>query len=67
MSPQPYVPDTLPLSNLDYRLLLPLVGQANAALARYATLRHFVEPKIGIRLHKPTCRYFRLHNEGPPT
>jgi Fic family protein len=35
MSQQPYIPDTLPLSNLDYRLLLTLVGQANAALARY--------------------------------
>jgi Fic family protein len=32
---QPYIPDTLPLTDLDYRLLLPLVGQANAALARY--------------------------------
>ena len=32
---QPYTPDTLPLTDLDYRLLLPLVGQANAALARY--------------------------------
>ncbi len=32
---QPYVPDALPLSELNYRLLLPLVGQANAALARY--------------------------------
>lgn len=32
---QPYVPDTLPLNDLDYRLLLPLVGRANAALARY--------------------------------
>jgi len=32
---QPYVPDSLPLSLLDYRLLLPLVGKANAALARY--------------------------------
>lgn len=31
----PYTPDTLPLSVLDFRLLLPLVGQANAALARY--------------------------------
>lgn len=30
-----YIPDQLPLTNLDYRLLLPLVGQANAALARY--------------------------------
>lgn len=32
---QPYNPDELPLNNLDYRHLLPLVGQANAALARY--------------------------------
>lgn len=32
---QPYAPNALPLVNLDYRLLLPLVGQANAALARY--------------------------------
>ena len=32
---QPYVPNALPLSGLDYRVLLPLVGQANAALARY--------------------------------
>ena len=31
----PYQPDLLPLSELDHRLLLPLVGQANAALARY--------------------------------
>ncbi len=32
---QPYLPDTLPLGDLDFRRLLPLVGQANAALARY--------------------------------
>jgi Fic family protein len=32
---QIYAPNALPLANLDYRLLLPLVGQANAALARY--------------------------------
>lgn len=31
----PYEPDRLPLTDLDYRRLLPLVGQANAALARY--------------------------------
>ena len=30
-----YVPDTLPLIELDFRLLLPLVGRANAELARY--------------------------------
>ena len=32
---QPYEPDPLPLTALDWRRLLPLVGQANAALARY--------------------------------
>ena len=32
---QPYNPVELPLDNLNYRQLLPLVGQANAALARY--------------------------------
>ena len=32
---QPYVPEALPLADLDFRRLLPLVGQANAALARY--------------------------------
>ncbi|MEO5329058.1 MAG: Fic family protein [Magnetococcus sp. THC-1_WYH] len=31
----PYRPEPLPLQDLDYRRLLPLVGQANAALARY--------------------------------
>ena len=33
---QPFTPDRLPLAGLDYRLLLPLVGQANAALAYFA-------------------------------
>lgn len=32
---QPYTPDALPVTDLDFRQLLPLVGQANAALARY--------------------------------
>lgn len=32
---KPYAPDELPINELDYRQLLPLVGQANAALARY--------------------------------
>ncbi len=31
----PYEPETLPLTKLDFRRLLPLVGQANASLARY--------------------------------
>jgi Fic family protein len=32
---QPFVPHVLPVQDLDWRQLLPLVGQANAALARY--------------------------------
>ena len=32
---KPYQPETLPLKNLDYETLLPLVGRANASLARY--------------------------------
>ena len=32
---QPFEPHALPLTDLDWRRLLPLVGQANAALARY--------------------------------
>lgn len=31
----PYIPNALPLTDLDFRRLLPLVGQANAGLARY--------------------------------
>lgn len=31
----PYMPQALPLKDLNWRLLLPLVGQANASLARY--------------------------------
>lgn len=31
----PYTPCSLPLSNLNYQLLLPKVGKANAELARY--------------------------------
>ncbi len=32
---KPYTPDSLPLTKLDHQRLLPLIGQANAALARY--------------------------------
>jgi len=32
---QPYIPDNLPLQALDYKALFPLVGNANAELARY--------------------------------
>lgn len=33
--PTPCIPDTLPLADLDWRSILPLVGNANACLARY--------------------------------
>ena len=33
--PEPCIPDKLPLENLDWRTILPLVGYANACLARY--------------------------------
>lgn len=42
-----YEPNALPLSNLDYRLLLPLVGQANIALARYDGLLQGIPTKAG--------------------
>jgi len=32
---KPYIPDSLPIKNLDYQLLLELVGNANAEPARY--------------------------------
>ena len=32
---QPFEPHKLPLTDLDWRRLLPLVGQANSALAYY--------------------------------
>jgi Fic family protein len=35
VSKAPCIPDELPLADLDWRKLLPLVGRANAALARY--------------------------------
>ena len=45
MSSQPYIPDELPLNNLDHRLLLPLVGQANAALARFTGVLQSNKPR----------------------
>jgi len=43
----PFVPDQLPLSNLDFARLIGLVGEANAALARYyGMLQSVVNPAI---------------------
>jgi Fic family protein len=44
---KPYVPDALPLANLDLARLLPKVGPANAALARYdGLLQSVVNPAV---------------------
>lgn len=42
-----YIPDQLPLDNLDYKMLLPLVGRANSELARYdGLLQGMVNPAV---------------------
>lgn len=44
---KPYSPDTLPLNNLDFARLLPKIGPANAALARYdGLLQSVVNPAV---------------------
>jgi len=44
---KPYVPEKLPLENLDYKRLISLVGEANAELARYdGLLQAVVNPEI---------------------
>ena len=52
---QPYVPTALALADLDFRLLLPLVGQANAALARYDGLLQGI-PNPAVMLSPLTTR-----------
>lgn len=45
----PYIPENLPPKNLDWKALIPLIGSANAELARYdgiVQLRGNVNPKI---------------------
>lgn len=43
----PYEPQALPIASLDYRRLIALVGEANAALARYdGLLQAMVNPEI---------------------
>lgn len=44
---KPYSPDALPLANLDLARLLPKIGPANAALARYdGLLQSVVNPSV---------------------
>lgn len=47
MALTPYTPATLPLSNLDWEGLVPLIGQANRAVARFdGILQGMVAPKV---------------------
>ena len=47
MAKVPCIPDVLPLADLDWRALLPRVGRANAALARYdGMLQTLPEPRV---------------------
>lgn len=44
---KPYMPNSLPLTNLDFHRLLPKIGPANAALARYdGLLQSVVNPAV---------------------
>ena len=44
---EPYIPDTLPLDNIDWTAHVSLIGMANAALARYdGILQGIVNPEI---------------------
>jgi Fic family protein len=43
----PYIPNNLPLDNLDYKRLFAYIGEANAELARYdGLLQGIVNPKV---------------------
>lgn len=52
---QPYTPENLPLEQLDFKYLLPLVGQANSALARYDGLLQSI-PNPAVMLSPLTTR-----------
>ena len=44
---RPYEPDSLPISSIDWAAHVPLIGQANAALARYdGMLQSIVNPAV---------------------
>ncbi len=44
---EPYTPRTLPLDDIDWMAHIPLIGKANAALARYdGLLQGIVNPEI---------------------
>ena len=66
---QPYVPNALPLTELDFRRLLPLVGQANAALARYDGLLQGIPNPAVMLSHLPRkrqCSQAKSREHKPP-
>ncbi len=52
---KPYIPDSLPLQNLDYRYLFAFIGDANAELARYDGLLQGI-PNPAVMLSPLTTR-----------
>ena len=48
---KPYIPESLPLTNLDHGRLIRLIGPANAALARYdGLLQSVINPSVMLSL-----------------
>ena len=44
---KPFIPQTLPLKDIDWAILVPLIGSANASLARYdGMLQSIVNPDV---------------------
>ena len=44
---KPYIPDTLPVNNLNFKKIIGIVGRANAELARYdGLLQAIINPEI---------------------
>ncbi len=44
---QPFIPHELPIKNLNWEKLVPLIGKANAAIARYdGLLQSLMNPSI---------------------
>lgn len=52
--PDPCIPDELPLDNLDWKSIVPLVGHANACLARYDGMLQTL-PNSGVLLSPITA------------
>ena len=50
MNPQPFQPDTLPPSEIDYTQLATLIGEANAALGRYDGMLQAIGQLVDLNL-----------------